>query len=597
MKKNTTSLFLMMFFVLVAVVAVSQPEVRHLDEMPDPGNWEMFADVEGYFLMDKVSGYPINHSMITRDYIVMEGWPVSNSGSSSRGGVFGNIDEDDDLEVIYALSTKVFALNKDGSAVDGWPKNVASSAEYGSPAYGDIDGDGVEEIVVACRAPGTGNTGQVYAFHKDGTAVENFPIYCDGGPTNSPVLADLDDDGAMEIIVELRKWPDGKVIVYKGDASTMEGWPQVLDYIPASSVAVGDITGDDIPEIVAESYYKVWAFSVNGVPVEGFPYTPATGGVFSYSNPVLADIDGDGFREIVVGDHSLSGGTGAVHVIKNNGTVLSGWPRNTSSWIYAPVAVADIDGDSNLDLMVGDQVLSAVPTNYVYGWNKEGNNLPGFPIGPIDAINAQIIVADMDGDGLPELVFDDNTGNGILRGYNHDGTVMEGWPLSVVGSSFYTNAMVFDIEGDGTLNLSATSYDSGLAKTYKYLWKSSVAMNHDLAVLPVYMYNVRHTGVYGEINNPAVQVNDPGQASFVKAFLHPNPVSDFAKLFFILEKSSTVSISVFAENGLAVHHEILQKQDPGNHQIMLNTVHFAKGLYLVSLSAGEELVSLKLIKK
>ncbi|MBE0638513.1 MAG: T9SS type A sorting domain-containing protein [Bacteroidales bacterium] len=581
--KKKLHLLLLSLVILISLAGFSQKSVIHINEMPDPRQWEHFADVEGFVLINEQASQPIQVHPLSREYAPMFGWPVWNTGISSRGGIFGNLDDDPDLEIVYCLSTKVYARKKDGSHVNGWPQNVNSSAEYGAPAYGDIDGDGSEEIVVACRAPGTGNTGQIYAFKKDGTALTGFPIYCDGGPTKTPVLADLDNDGAHEIIVELRKWPDGKVIVYKGDASTMNGWPQLLDYIPASAVAVGDITGDDIPEIVAESYYKIWAFDANGNVIQGFPYTPPAGGVFSYSSPVLADIDGDGFREIVVGDHSLTNGSGAIHIIKNDGSSLPGWPKFTGNWIYGPASVADIDGDTFPDILVGDQVLSVTPTDYVYGWNRFGNNLPGFPIGPIDAVNCQIIVADMDGDGLPELVFDDNTGNGILNGYNHDGTIMEGWPLSVLGSSFFTNAMVMDVEGDGTLNLSATSYISNTNTTYKYLWESNVLMNDELAVLPVLQYNVRHTGVYGDVNNPTVSIPETKQPNALQADCFPNPCADETTVLLNLKLESLVQIQVMNENGILIQQILPEKLQEGHHRIVLRLDSHLPGLYIVKI--------------
>lgn len=595
MKKLLYSI-LLQFAVCITLTSISQNRVIHTNDLPDPLQWTHYADVEGYVLINEEISQLTQIHLMSRDYSTMFGWPVWNTGISSNGGVFGNLDNDPDLEIIYCLSTKVYARKKDGSHVTGWPKNVASSAEYGAPAYGDIDGDGSEDIVVACRAPGTGNTGQIYAFKKDGTALTGFPIYCDGGPTKTPVLADLDNDGALEVIVELRQWPNGKVIVYKGDATTMNGWPQLLDYIPASAAAVGDITGDGHPEIIAESYYKVWAFDVIGNVIDGFPYTPPAGGVFSYSSPVLADIDGDGLREIIVGDHSLSGGGGAVHVIKNDGSSLPGWPKYTNNWVYGPPSVADIDGDGNLDILVGDQVLSTIPTNFVYGWNANGNNLPGFPIGPIDAINCQIVIADMDGDGMLELVFDDNTGNGILNGYNHDGTIMEGWPLEVLGSSFYTNAMVMDIEGDGTLNLSATSYINSTNSTYKYLWESNVPMNDELAVLPVLQYNVRHTGVYGEVNNPTVAITETDKLRSFRAHCFPNPCFDETFIHLDLVQKSQVQILVFTDQGILVREHPSINLTEGNHRLNLSLNGQRSGLFVVRLLINDESQNFKLIR-
>ncbi len=154
---------------------------------------------------------------------VIDGWPLQENGSTNRGGVFANLDADPELEIIYNIGSKTYAFNVDGIHTDGWPKSVSSSPEYGAAAYGDMDGDGYGEIALSCHQPGPGNKGRIYAFEKDGTTLSGFPIYCDGGLTRTPVRADLDGDGAMEIIVELRDWPDGKVCVYYGDASIMEG--------------------------------------------------------------------------------------------------------------------------------------------------------------------------------------------------------------------------------------------------------------------------------------------------------------------------------------------------------------------------------------
>jgi hypothetical protein len=595
MKSKALQFIVFTVLVFSSANLFAQKKLLHIDDIPNPAAYEKYADVEGFLLIDE-SMKPLQYSVFDESVVVMDGWPVKENGSTSRGGVYGNLDDDPELEIIYNIGNKTYAFNVDGTYADGWPKNVSSSPEYGAPAYGDIDGDGYEEVVVSCRQPGTGNAGRIYAFERNGETVAGFPIYCDGGPTRTPVLADLDADGAMEIIVELRDWPDGKVCAYHGDGGIMQGWPAVMDYIPASSVAVGDITGDGVPEIIAESYYSVWAFSIHGDTLPGFPYAPGANRVFSYSSPVIVDFEGFGNAVILVGDHSLTSGNGAVHIINSDGTAYPGWPKYVPNWIYGPVSVADIDGDINLDIAVGDQVLSGVESDYVYAWDQYGEVLPGFPIGPIWAVNSQIIVADLDGDNMVELMFDDNTGNGIYNGYNHDGTMMDGWPLDVEGTSFFINPMALDVNGDGMLNLNGGGYDSNTLQSWIYLWDAGVPYNEELAVLPVLQYNVRHTGVYGERGNPMVGVEESVEMKQVSATCFPNPCNSQTKLSLILNESGNLSIAIFDLKGSLMNTVEYGMVEAGKTQTKLKTGVLDAGVYFVQLSLnGLNVANLKLV--
>ncbi len=47
--------------------------------------------------------------------------------------------------------------------------------------------------------------------------------------------------------------------------------------------------------------------------------------------------------------------------------------------------------------------------DYLNGWDKNGDNLPGFPVGGLDAINVQVMVGDFDGLMDFEIIVDNNT--------------------------------------------------------------------------------------------------------------------------------------------------------------------------------------------
>jgi PKD repeat protein len=495
MAMKKISPLLLLIQILLQIGLYGQPVVVDYGFITSHKGLSVVPDVDGKVLIGDDMKWIVQSEKQTDSIALYPNWPLQYTGSSSRGGIYCNLDADPDLEIVYNVGQQVYAWKMDGSVVPGWPVTTPLWPD-GAPAYGDITGDGAGEIVVSTRQAGTGNTGRLLAYKTDGTLVPGFPVVLTGGATKTPVLADLDGDGILEIIIEERSWPNGYVGVYKGNGQPFPGFPVTLDYIPASAVAVGDINGDGVPEIIAQSYYSVYAFDITGSVLPGFPFTPGNDRVFSYSSPVLADIDGDGYREIIVGDHSLTAGNGAIHVLKNNGVPLAGWPKYTNYWIYGPAAVGDINGDGNLEIAVGDQVLSGVPSNKVYVWDKNGNLMPGWPTPAMNAINNQIILADLDGDNEVELMWDDNTNAGVYIGYNHDGTPMTGWPLTVTGSSFFMNPFVVDINNDGIIDISGASSNISTNDLYFYLWNANVPVNPAKSPLTILQYNVRHDGVY-----------------------------------------------------------------------------------------------------
>jgi len=438
------------------------------------------------------------------DFTIFPGFPVTQTGSTMEGSIFCNMDSDPEFEIVLCIGQSTYAFNMDGSTVTGWPKTIAQ-APSGAPAFGDIDGDGQGEIVVASYSGSS--AGYLYAYEKDGSNVTGFPVNS-GYITRSATLADLDNNGSMEIIVSKRTYPTGQVVVYKGDGTVFPGWPKDISTVPAASAAVGDITGDNISEIIFEAYSALYAWDAGGNPLPGFPYNLPAETVTSYSSPILVDLDGDNLREIVFGIHETGGALGgAVYILKNDGTLLPGWPKSTDYWVYAPPSVGDINGDSQLDIAVGDQVLSATPTNKLYAWDKNGNLLPGFPVLNQNAINAQIIFADIDGDNLTELIYDDNTSSGTGEGFyhaiNHDATPVTGWPLITEGSTFFQTPCITDINNDGIMDMigGGTVGFGSSATTKIYLWNSQLPYQVPEIQIPMFQYNTMHDGVF---DNPTI---------------------------------------------------------------------------------------------
>ena len=556
-------------------------------------NKPIIPDVMGNVNILKSDGKYSHNTVYNVDSFPMfSGFPKTLTGTTFEGGILCNMDSDNDLEIVFNIGFTVQAWNYDGTTVSGWPQTVASFALEGSPAFGDIDGDGIEEIVVTNHGLTSG--GFIYAYRKNGTPVPGFPIN-HGYSSRTPVLANMDNSGGLEIIVNKRLSGSGEVWIYRGNATTFPGWPKTLNHVPASSAAVGDITGDAFPEVVMESYSGLFAWGPDGNPLPGFPYLMPNSDVNSYSSPVLADVDNDNIREIIFGTHVLGGG-GYVYILKNNGTVLSGWPKPTSWWIYGPPAVGFIDGDNLIDIAVGDQVISGSPVDQLYAWNKNGDPLAGFPIPQLNAINNQITIADIDNDNSMELICDDNTqtgGRGKYLAFNHDGTPVAGWDVNTSGATFFTTPMLGDVNRDGILDIAGAGCVTSPATANIYLWNTGATFNANKITIPMWQYNSRHNGVYGD--NPLVGI-EPVSNIMPKDFElkqnYPNPFNPVTKIRFSIpgagsgSRSVFIKLKVFDISGKTVAQLINNELAPGEYETEFNASQLSSGIYFYELSAG-----------
>ena len=446
-----------------------------------------------------------------------DGWPlILGPGPSVDGGMMVNMDADPELELVQVVQDRLYALNLDGTNVPGFPRVLtAGQGTFGAPALGDVDGDGEDEIVVQTFFFGI--RGNLFAIEKDSTNVPGFPVDA-GGSFKSPALADLDGDGDLEIIVNANVGGFGQVTAFQGDGTVMPGFPQLFSDISSGAApAVGDLDGDGTPEIIVSSFYQVFAYDAGGNSLPGFPFTPDSGGTvqtLNYNSAGLADLDGDGDREIVFATtNEFDPFTGRIYVLDHDGGLRPGWPTTTEFSIFVPPSIADVDGDGALDIAIGDRTLTPTPEASIYVWDANGNELPGWPVtGVVGAVHAQIMIADVDGDGAVELLVDDNTAVTPLYAFNGDGTQVSGWPLPVgTASSFQQSPTIGDFDGDGFLDIAASGNDLISDQTWLYqLASDSVAFDPALAPVRTYQYNERRNGVADVLEAPTCRADFDG---------------------------------------------------------------------------------------
>jgi hypothetical protein len=418
--------------------------------------------------------------------------------SPKTGAIFCNMDADSDMEFVFGAGETLYAVNLDGTSVPGWPKIFVQYAEaVWAVSFGDINGDGVDEIVAGIGGP---LAGHLHAYSKDGTMLPGFPINVNKYPM-SPVLADLNNDGAMEIILGTR---NGLMVVYKGDGTMMPGWPFVMDRYIAAAAAVGDINNDGEKNIIATSRNLLYAWKPNGQLLPGFPYAilDSLTGSNSYSAPLLVDLTGNGKLEIVFGSHqSVDNAGGVIYAVDYTGTSLPGWPKTVTNWIYGSPVAADIDNDGIPEIFMGEYGSSSIPSFYIYGYKANGTVLTGFPLGPYFGTANQLTLADIDNDGQFEIIFDENVqigDNGRYSAVKLNGTPVPGWPLELLANSSFQQPLLGDFNNDGILDMAggSFSFDINTKLVTFYVWNTGLPYDRTKIVNPMYQFSPTRDNLY-----------------------------------------------------------------------------------------------------
>lgn len=251
-----------------------------------------------------------------------------------------------------------------------------------------------------------------------------FASWCQTGWYASPAVADLDGDGLQDVI-----WASYDVVAVNGADGSLK-WRAPGSSRVWPGVVVADLTGDGLLEVVVGR-------NSNTLSVyDRFGSTLWTANLFSGGEVralAVDDLESDGLLEIIVGRAS-SGGTQQMSVYEPDSTVRAGWPARRSgepgsgAGIYNDnFVVADVDQDGF------KEIIGPTDTHYVTALDRNGNQLPASAIYGTGKVwsevgfhvdhavdlrgwamcgeehrpnfaNAAASVADLDGDGTLEIV-------------------------------------------------------------------------------------------------------------------------------------------------------------------------------------------------
>ncbi len=411
------------------------------------------------------------------------------------------------------------------------------------PAIGDVDGDDEPDIVTAAGE-------RVYAWDRLGDPVAGFPVRIDPdrsepckpgvpkpcfnsgdraitsgnhikrGILGSPALADLDDDGRLDVVIGSF---DQHVYAWDGEGDALPGWPVKVasDGAPGAEIAtsptIAQLDGDGPPEVViatnevvpgdpsfptnlfelTSSFFgsatgsnPVYALHGDGTEVDGWPVMVgvAAGDLLPLVLPghdaAAYDRDGDGSDEVVV-SAATSLGAGGTRVVGGDGeTVLSFNSLAGNSLDPGPVlnladyaSIGALSGDAPAVVKGGLSLNGAANllapnqnlpfAHVVQAWDASnsatGNGLPGYPRVTDDfQLVSQPAIANVGAGAERQILY--GTGLYQLHAYGSGGTESPGWP-KFMGGWIQATPAVGDADGDGDLDVSALTREG-----WSFLW-------------------------------------------------------------------------------------------------------------------------------
>ncbi|MHA1668129.1 MAG: FG-GAP-like repeat-containing protein [Candidatus Heimdallarchaeaceae archaeon] len=358
-------------------------------------------------------------------------WAYQTSRPIYSSPTLADIDNDGFFEVLIGSEDhRLYCLDYKGR--QKW-NYTTGSAVFSTPCVADLDQDGKLEIAFG--------SWDDYFYCLNATGGLSWKFFVKGVITSSPAVADLDQDGKLEIV--FGSWNNNTYCLNnEGELQ----WNYTTNDV-SSSPAIGDLDNNGHLEVVIGTGYKnhslycisngtiKWAFTRGG---EGFAESPS-----------LVNLDYDNTLEVLIGSINDVGSVGSnYYYLDHNGQIQDTFKTTGSS--YATSCIADLDGDGTLEILVGtDDIVGEHGFLYCLTLSQSINGISA----PWPCFMGSVYHTgwmDSDGDYLDDLTESFYQTNSSKEDTDGD-EFLDGWEVQVGLNPLVDDARQ-DKDGDGLTN-------------------------------------------------------------------------------------------------------------------------------------------------
>lgn len=459
---------------------------------------------------------------VTVKSLLHSGWPKKLPGFLSISPIAVDLDGDGPKEIIIGSSAGLFAYNSEGTILNGFP--VSTDLDCRSvPTVYDIDGDGALDIVY------TTDSG-LHVINQSGDDLPGFPRKTKTGqlflgfPTPRVMKLALEEDSAIvfiNAIGQLRAYRfNGESYFFSLDGLFSRIDPNISNDFLFRGLSIPHVTNfdrnqDGRAELIS-SYSSpgatsgIFVFNGRDGQAANELVSARVLDVQDIHGVAYGDVDGDGVLDALMSGVNKDNVT-SLWLRRNGEQNLPGWPvelPEVQEWIGSYPILADLNGDEIPEAIA---IFTEFDISRIYVFNLDGTpflQLPGKFTGEIrtlDVILGGVVVADITGDGVPEIVARSGLllpGSGFekLHAITPEGMDVPGFPITTAARPITVTSVAFlplidDIDNDGLVEIVLSG--SGNLLT---IWDMPGASNPRIWDWPRFLNDITNSATGGSVD-------------------------------------------------------------------------------------------------